>query len=487
MNVLPAMAGFFITIPMPFFKIYGILSMMDFKPFQDKKILILGFGREGTNSFRFLRRAFPNKVIGVGDRLDLEKIDKKYQKILKNDNNVVLHFGKNYLKSIKNYDLIIKSPGVPLETIKPFVTKKQKITSQTEIFLKNCPGTTIGITGTKGKSTTTSLIHAVLKTGKIRAYLVGNIGKPVLSYLAKAQKNDVFVYEMSSHHLNRINISPHIAVFLNIYPEHLDYYKNFTEYSRAKQNITLYQTKQDYFIYNASNKLVSETARKTKAKRISFGEVNSDCRIENGYIFYGKENIFEIKNSPFAGEFYLADIMPAIIVGRLYRIPAKTITQAIKKFKPLRHRLEKVGTYKGITFINDSLATIPEATISAIDSLGENLQTIILGGFERNISFGNLAKKVLGSSVENVILFPTTGEKIWKEISLLIKKGGSKRKINGFDASSMADAVKLAYKHTRKGKTCLLSCASSSFNLFRDYKERGDLFRKYVKEFAKNQ
>jgi len=415
---------------------------MKLNELRDKKIVILGFAREGRDNFLFLRKLFPKKVIGIADKLE---------GIKKPDKNSRLHLGKSYLPSLKKYDAVFKSPGIPFKMLPKPVVKK--LITQTEIFFDNCPGMIVGITGTKGKSTTSAMIYDILKAGKIKAHLIGNIGKPVLSSLLKAKKDDVFVYELSSFQLTGLTKSPLVAVFLNVFPEHLDYYRGFREYARAKANITLHQGKNDYLVYNSGDKLVREFAKKTKAKRIAI-----------------------------KGRYYELDKAAAKAVGKIFKIPGKIVDRTIKEFKALPHRLELVGRFRGITFYNDALSTIPEATMAAMDFLGDRIQTIMLGGFERNIDFKNLARKVLKSKIKTVILFPTTGERIWIEIMKLSRGRGVPKH---FFANNMPDAVKLAYKHTSKGKICLLSCASSSFSIFRDYKEKGNLFKKYVKKYGR--
>jgi len=434
---------------------------MELKDLKNKRILILGFGREGVDSFKFLRKLFPKKILGVADRNKKIKNQKsKIKNLIRNDKKIKWHLGENYLQAIKNYDMVIKSPGIPIyfpEIKKAY--QKGKITSQTEIFFDNCPGKIVGVTGTKGKSTTASLIYQILKTAGLKTHLVGNIGKPVLNLLFSATPNDIYVYELSSYQLFNLKKSPHIDVLVNIYPEHLDYYKNFNEYALAKANITKYQTKDDYLIFNTQDKLIKKFAKKSKAKK-----------------------------NPIKGKFYDLNIAAAKVAGKIFGIPEKTIEKAIKKFKPLPHRLEYVGEFRGIKFYNDALSTIPETTILALDYLGNKVQTIFLGGFDRGISFKKLAKRILKSKIKNLILFPTTGEKIWRAIISLKKENQFKaflvqRASSG--AQYMKDAVKLAYQYTKKGKICLLSCASPSFSIFRDYKEKGNLFKRYVKMYGK--
>jgi UDP-N-acetylmuramoylalanine--D-glutamate ligase len=452
---------------------------MKLEKLKDKKVLILGLGREGRDTLKFLRKLFPKKVIGVGDR-DKNLKFKNHASIsgsVGRDENEVLserqnskfvrwHLGENYLKAIKNYEAVIKSPGIPPKIIAPFITKKQIVTSATAIFFENCPGKIVGITGTKGKSTTTSLIYKILKEGKIKAHLVGNIGKAVLNLLFSATKKDVYVYELSSHQLSNLKKSPHIAVFLNIYPEHLDYYRNFREYVASKANITRYQTKDDYLVYNSENKLIREIAKKSKAKKIPF------------YSKMQFDFLSTWRKSQMRGDFNLLNTIAAVLVGKIFGISQKVIAKAIKSFKPLPHRLEFVGTFKGITFYNDSLSTIPEATIFALNALGKDVQTVILGGFDRGQNFKNLAKRISNSEIKNVILFPPSGKRIWQEINQ------KNHLLNYFFVDNMSDAVKLSYQSTQKNKICLLSPASPSFGIFKDYKHRGNLFKKYITIYA---
>jgi len=398
---------------------------------KNKKILILGFGREGRDTFSFLKKLGFRMEIGISDKRDLK---------IKN-----AHFGKNYLRAVKDYDIIVKTPGIPLKSLSPYLKKSSKVTSQTDIFFDNFQGRIIGVTGTKGKSTTSSLIYAILKEAGIKACLAGNIGKPVLDFLFK--KDCVFVYELSSHQLCNLKKSPNIAVFLNIYPDHLDYYKSFNEYVSSKKSITKYQTEKDYLIYNIEDPIVKKIAKKSKAKKI-----------------------------PIKGEYYDLNINAAKETAKIFNIPERIVSKAIKNFKFLEHRLEFAGKFKGIDFYNDSMSTIPQTTIFALNFFGDKVQTLILGGSDKNLDFKGLNKRIDNSGIKTLILFPQTGKKIWKGIQ-------SKKRFQHFFVDDMSEAVKLCYLHTDKGKICLLSPGCASFTGFKDYRERGDLFKREVLRF----
>jgi UDP-N-acetylmuramoylalanine--D-glutamate ligase len=441
---------------------------MELEKLKNKKILILGFGREGKDTFLFLRKLFPEKILGIADINENLKIDQN----LKEDKKIRWHLGKDYLKAIKDYEIVIKSPGISVhlpEIENAF--KEKKITSQTEIFFKNCKGKIVGVTGTKGKSTTASLIYRILKEGKKKVHLIGNIGKPVLDYLKFSKKDEIFVYELSSHQLYNLKISPQVAVFLNLYPDHLDYYKDLNEYSRAKANITLWQTENDFLIYNFKDENVRKIAEKSKAKKIPIKDYSNVLK-----------NI-GIKKTPFYGEFYGLNIACAVEVGKIFKIEKEKIKKAIEKFRPLPHRLEYVGKFKGIEFFNDSASTTPKTTIEALKSFGKKVQTLIVGGYDKKLNFESLVQEILKRKVKNLILFPGTGEKIWREILKRVKDESKLPK--AILVQNMKDAVKTAFEITEKGKICLLSPASASFGIFRDYKERGNLFKKYLRYYGK--
>ena len=443
----------------------------------NKKILILGFGREGKDSFEFLKKKGITKYIGIADQ-------KKMSNLLK-DKGIKYFLGKDYLSSIKYYDVIIKSPGILYNLVHPLLRKGQVLTSQTELFFDNFQGEIIGITGTKGKSTTTSLLYNILRKSGLRVYLGGNIGKPVLMSLTRARPDDIFVEELSCHQLNRLKKSPHIAIFLDIFPEHLDYYKSFKAYFRAKQNICLHQKKDDYFIFNSDFRLLRALSKRVKSHLLSFGFNPFPKRItylKGQWIYNRGKKIIKVKNIPLLGEHNLLNVMAAITAAKVLHSQDQIIRETVKNFRPLQHRLQFVGNFRGILFYDDSLSTIPQATIAAIKALGsKNISGLILGGYDRGIDFSEMSKMIAHLHLKTIILFPPSGERIYKSI---MKEWSASRKNKPlfFFVNNMKEAIQICYQYVPRGKICLLSPASPSFGVFKDYRDRGEQFIKYIKK-----
>lgn len=398
------------------------------------KILILGFAREGQSTKKFLGSKFPNLKIDSTDQKD----------------------SPDYLSHLTDYHLIIKSPGVSPHKPEIVAAKKAgvKFTSHMQIFFEVCPSKNIiGVTGTKGKSTTTSLIYHVLSP-HVPAVLVGNIGKPALDYLNEITPETWVVCELSSYQLTDLTVSPHIAVLQNIYPDHLDYHQNFEEYKNAKLNITKYQTSSDY--------LITAFDAPTKAQKIMIQSEPVQSQL------LGQHNLYNIK--------------PSIIIGELLGIPKPAILESIKSFKPLETRLEFVAEKQGIKFYADTLATIPEATIAAIDTL--HPATLIAGGHDRHQDYSELAQKIVSSGIKTLILFPATGEIIKRSLLSRVNGDSLKESPKIFPATSMPEAVKLAFEHTPKNSTCLLSPAAPSFTLFSDYRDEHEKYKKSISDFS---
>jgi UDP-N-acetylmuramoyl-L-alanine---L-glutamate ligase len=446
---------------------------MKLEELEQRSVLILGFGTEGKATYDFIRRRWPSKPISIADRRGVDEFPKEISELLQNDPDVRLNLGPRYLDSADGYnsEIIIKTPGIP-GTIEAIVRARKAgrtLTSHSQIFLDNYPSDkVIGVTGTKGKSTTTSLIHHILTTAGIPAELVGNIGQPPLSRIDDVAHDTYFVHEFSSHQLAEIETSPHIAVLLNIVPEHLDYYATFEEYVAAKENITKFQTRDDFLFYAADYPIPSAIAQRTKATLKPF-------RIEDRI-----DQIVGIRELPLAGRFNQLNAIAAIAVAKLCGVPGESVRDAIRSFRALPHRLERVGSYRGITFYDDSIATVPDATLAALEALGADVQTLILGGHERNLDFTLLGER-LPETIKTVILFPPTGVRIWKAVETHSK---NPKLPDAFFVRDMEQAVGIAFERTENGKICLLSPASPSFGTFKDYRERGDLFKAFVKKLS---
>jgi len=396
-----------------------------------KNILILGYGKEGEVTKKYIKKNYSNFKIGIAD----------------------LKLGKNYLEKQKDYDVAVKTPGIAKSLVKiPYTTA-------TNIFFSKNKNTTIGITGSKGKSTTTSLIYSILKEAGKNVRILGNIGNPMLSALSEPiEENEIFVLELSSYQLDDIDFSPNIAVVTNLFPEHMDYHIGLDNYYNAKKNIIRFQNKTDAFIYNQKNAKLRNWASDAKGKTFSFSD---KIDIDN-------------LNIPLLGQHNRENIGAAIAVAKMFDISDEIIKKAIEKFKPLPHRLEFVGEFKNIKFYDDAISTTPESTIEAIKSL-KNIGTIFLGGEDRGYNFSQLEKTIKKYRIKNIVLFPESGKRILK----------SQKGLNILKTSSMEQAVKFAYKYTEKGKICLLSCASPSYSLWKNFEEKGDSFKKNVKKYSK--
>jgi len=454
------------------------------KEIKGKSVLILGYGREGKSVHKYLLENYPKLKIGIADK-------EKPEDLL--NQKIELYTGPKYLDSVSLFDTVVRSPGIPATAPQLVKAKKQgiHITTATNIFFSQCKGKIIGITGTKGKSTTSSLIYEILRQKYPDVRLLGNIGKPALDYLENQNKNTIFVMELSSQQLDDVRYSPHIAVILEVLSEHLDYHKSVSRYRKAKANIVYFQKENDFVVFNPRHKSTASIVKKSRGREICFtnsGAGEGFCFVKNGTIYCkikeGEIPIVKIGEIPLLGPGNIENTQAAICVGMLLRVPLEKIRAGVKQFRPLSHRLEFVAEVKSIRFYNDSIATIPHATIHALKALGDDVQTIILGGYRRpGIDFSDLAEYLKKTKVENVILFPTTGRLIWREI----KKAFFDKKLpKKYEVNSMQEAVDIAFSNTQKGKICLLSPASASFGLFRNFEERGNLFKKFVLEKEKS-
>ena len=445
-----------------------INDLLDY--FKGKKILILGFGREGISTYKLIRKYLPLQRVYIADKK--ENFQESYD--FSGDTNVTFISGEDYLNNLNDYDIIMKSPGISLANID--TTKFiNKIKSQLELLLEFFDNTTIGVTGTKGKSTTSSLIYKILEEQDQKCIFLGNIGVPVFDYIDQIDKDEIVVLEMSSHQLEYMKMSPKIAILLNIYPEHLDHYKTYAHYASSKFNIFRYQKEGDVCLYNADNEMIQRLKTKSSKAdtyRVSLNGIDgADLYLKGDTIYYQGKPIYD-KNDQrkLPGDYNLNNIMFALGVSEILGLDLDQTRKTINSFEPLSHRLELVGEYNDIKYYDNSIGTIPQATMEAVKALGD-VDTLIIGGMDRGIDYTDFIQFLNKSNISHIICMPATGHNIAKELI----PGKS------YIVSDLDEAVKIAKMVTRKGKSCLLSPTAASYGFFRNFEEKGDLFKKLVK------
>lgn len=427
--------------------------------FKNKKVALLGLGIEGKDALNFL--SGKGALITLFDRKSEKDLD--FEGV--NKDGIKLSLGEDYLKEgLLDFDFIVRSPGIYRYI--PEIVEAEKngveVTSAIKIFFDECPAKIIGVTGTKGKGTTSTLIYEILSSAGKEVYLSGNIGKPYLNLLPALGPTSYIVMEMSSFQLIDMEKSPDIAVVLNITTDHLDWHRDRDEYVSAKESIVKFQKPNDFKVINGEYETSRNFVNLGKGKTVLF----SKEKLEEKY----KENLL------LRGEHNLENIAAAVEVGRVVGISEEIILKAVKSFKGLEHRLELVDEIGGVTFYNDSFATSPQPTIAAINSFTEP-ETLILGGSDKGLDYRELADGIeKRKNVKNIILIGDTARKIKDAL----ENKNLKVKIYELGFMSMEKIVKKAHQVSEKGSVVVLSPASASFDMFKNYKERGNQFKAAV-------
>ena len=493
----------------------------------DKEILIFGLGREGLSTYRLLRHYLPSKKLWLIDEKGLGSLEASWQELNERDTNVQFstHLDHPELETAQQI-IVFKTPGVaPHNKILQQASElKAYFTSNTDLFFSlvdiinanlatkhtaNKKIVTVGITGTKGKSTTSALISHVLTTAGVHSFLGGNIGIAPLSLIEplletvqhNASQYPVFaVLELSCHQLHDITHSPNYAVVLDITPEHLDYYEDFNEYVQAKSHICMYQTQSDFAIFDSTLYLPKKIAHLSDAQQLTF---SYDRNVRDNWITYetpqlGKTHeqtptanqvnltnqaeqtgqIVDLDSLPLIGAHTIANALPSVVIAKQLGITNNAIAQALQSFKTLPHRLELVQELAGVSYYNDSLSTTPVATIAAIKSFANAPIILIAGGFDRGLDYSELAQTIVDHQIKHLILLPDTGEIILEEVEKRLEH--NRGELSYTRVASMSQAVRTAKQQAKPGDIVLMSPASASFNLFADYQDRGEQFRKFV-------
>ncbi|PIR96255.1 MAG: UDP-N-acetylmuramoyl-L-alanine--D-glutamate ligase [Candidatus Doudnabacteria bacterium CG10_big_fil_rev_8_21_14_0_10_42_18] len=453
---------------------------------KDKLVAVLGYGLEGKATAAYLLKHGIKPVLF--DQRPWKKWEKHEQeKIKKLKVNFI--FGPEAFKELAGFEIAFRSPGIPLshpdlQVFKDTIT----FTSQTKWFFEHSRAKIIGVTGTKGKGTTASLIYEMLKSksNKLTAknYLTGNIGKEQpFEFLDFLKPDDWVVYELSSFQLQDLGKSPHIGVVLMITQEHLDYHSDVNEYVDAKAAICKFQTSDDFVIYNGNYETSADIGEAGKGHKLIFSTLASigsycseDCYIHKHQILLKGKPFLNINKIRLKGEHNRQNVCAAILAANAAGCGQEAIRKAIKNFKGLPHRLEFVAERQEIKFYDDSISTTPETTIAAIKSFDENL-ILILGGSSKKSDFSELGKIIRErQNIKAVIL---VGQETRR-----IKKAIGKTKFKLLEGAKNMKEIFIRIKRVASGgDVVLLSPACASFGMFKNYQDRGDQFKKFANKF----
>jgi len=474
------------------------------------RIIILGLGREGLSSYRFLREQFPEQELTLADQSSTDILlanFPEWKEISRLDQKLVWQVGDHYLDKLASFDFLVKTAGIPI-TLPAIQTALElnpslQITSNMQLFFDRCQGSIIGITGSKGKSTTSQLIFDILSQDGQKTVLLGNIGRPALNYLSVIDQDTLVVAELSSHQLAELKASPQIAVLLDVTPEHLDYFANFEQYFASKTAIVRYQGPNDWLVYNPQLDGAKQLAKLSAVRsdhqiKHSLEDAGDDSSIrvfiKNEEIYWRETNnpdqlvkLLAVEEVKLLGRHNLYNVLSAIAVAQIFQVKPASLRQSISSFQGLAHRLELVGEVNGIKYFDDSIATNPTASSAAIHSFPQGKVVLLAGGSDKKLDLSEYLESIIEQKVKALLLFPPVGEKIleqlqklWQEKSLAADEFPKYQL-----CQSMAEAVKQASQWAEDGDVVLLSPACASFGLFKDYQDRGQQFQLAVNNLIK--
>lgn len=425
--------------------------------FEGKKVAVVGYGVEGKSSAEYLAK-HGAKVTILDQDIHIA-IPAEYESKL----------GPGSLDQLDKYDLIVRSPGVRPDLL----STKTPVTTATSIFLERCKSKVIGVTGTKGKGTTSTLISKILEASGKRVWLGGNIGTPKLDFLDDVKTRDVVVLELSSFQLMDVKKSPNVAVILKIEQDHLNWHRSMDEYIDAKAAISKYQKDKDVAIYHYGDVNSQKIAQASRGKAIPYLH-EPGAVIKNDEIVISGKTICWTSDVGLIGPHNLENICAAATASWLFVRDIPAMAKALSEFKGLEHRLELVMEHDGVKYYNDSFATSPGATIAALRSFS-GPKVLILGGVDKNIDFSALIDTIKQTDLRKVLLIGETAPRL----KMALESAGFSD--SDYAHGGMENIVKEASTVAKKGDVVLLSPACSSFDMFENYKDRGDQFREAVR------
>ena len=448
-----------------------------------RKVAIIGLGVSNIPLLDYLYEKKAN--VTIFDEREYNQIPKDVnEKISKY--GFVLHFGKNCLQYLKNFNVIFRSPSC-LPTKPELVEEANRgalVTTEVELLMKMCPAKIIGITGSDGKTTTTSLINSILQKAGYTTFLGGNIGTPLFTKLPEITPQDIVVLELSSFQLMGMEVSPQIAVITNITPNHLNIHKDYQEYIDAKKNIFKYQDENGLLVLNYDNEITRECAKEAHGKVIFF---SSKTKLDNGYIVDEdvikecddkvRKHILNTEDVILRGNHNYQNIATAIATTASL-VDIETAVKAIKEFKPVEHRIEFVEEVDGVKWYNDSASSSPSRTLSGINAFKEKI-ILIAGGYDKNLDYTPLAKPII-DKVKTLILIGQTSGKIYEVVKNELEE--ENRHLDIYMCETLEETIPIAKKNAGKGDVVLFSPASASFDMFKNFADRGNKFKELVRK-----
>ena len=428
-----------------------------------KRILLLGYGREGQSTWNVLRRLGTYKVLDIADLKAPAAVP---------EDGTVWHTGPDYQKCMDDYDVVFKSPGIVLE--RPENEYRCSILSQTEVFFQCFRDQIIGIT-------VTTLLYHLLKQAGMDALLVGNIGIPALDHMEEVKPDTRIVFELSCHQLEYMTVSPHIGILVNIHEEHLDHYGTMEKYVEAKHHIFKNQGPDDILICNVQCLPEEGTCPSglIRAGMDGSGKELDVVQEQDGtwVHFRGKSFCIPTDEIKLLGQHNYFDIGVAYGVCSILGMDDQVFARGLKTYEPLPHRLQYIGEREGVKYYDDSISTICDTTIQALKTL-KDTDTVLIGGMDRGIDYRELIEYLSDCQVPHIILMEATGKRIYQEIHKYYPEFKNRARL--ILAEHLEDGVKRARQITRPGTSCVLSPAAASYGIFRNFEERGETFSRLV-------
>lgn len=441
--------------------------------FRNQKFMVAGISKSGESCARFLLDR--GAEVYLYDDVVSENISAVMNELASLGAHIVT--AESYIDATLLCDILVLSPGIPIDNPLPVAFRKQNkaILGEEELGALYLRATAIAVTGTNGKTTTVSMLNKVLENSGLKSTACGNIGNPLVGEVAKLSFDDYAVIEISSFQLETLSsLRPHIAIITNVTEDHLNRHYNMENYVFLKSKILRNMRESEFAVLNYDDEIVRGFARSTKAPVVYFSmkERVEGAYYENGSVYFNGEKYFDVKDMTLNGVHNIYNALACVAASQILGLDKAKTAEAICSFKGIKHRIEVIKTVNGVTYIDDSKGTNVDATVKAVESMSEST-VILLGGKDKGYDYAPLFTMIKESKVVHAVLY---GENRFKLLNAAIKSGFVSFSL----CSEFGTAVRIAEFISKPGQNVLLSPASSSFDSFSNYEERGDAFKKLV-------